>query len=99
MLMTTSSRCHLSPRRGAAADLVGDRLAEFEAPLPHRLVADGDAAGGQHLLNHAQAERKAEIQPDRVADDLSREAIAGIDRVPGVVMPACIACRLALPSR
>src|SRR3954452_9030110 len=41
-------------------------------------MADDDAASGQHFLDHAQAQREAEIQPDRVADDLGREAIAGI---------------------
>jgi hypothetical protein len=30
-------------------------------------MADHDAACGQHLLDHAQAEREAEIEPDRVA--------------------------------
>ena len=53
-----------------AADLVGEGLAELPDPLAHGLVADKDAAGGQHLLDHPQAERKAEIQPDRVADHL-----------------------------
>src|SRR4051794_35288390 len=33
---------------------------------------------GQHLLNHAQAEREAKIEPHRVTNDLGREAIAGI---------------------
>src|SRR4051794_5847697 len=59
-------------------DPVGERLAELQGPLPHALVADDDAACRQHLLDHAQAERKAEIQPNRVADDLGREAVAGI---------------------
>jgi hypothetical protein len=45
-------------------DGVGDHAAELESPLAHRLMADNDAAGGQHLLDHAQAERKAEVQPD-----------------------------------
>jgi hypothetical protein len=43
-------------------------LAELERPLPHRFVADEDAAGRQHLLDHPQAEREAEVEPDRVAD-------------------------------
>ena len=42
------------------------------------LVADDDAACGQHLLDHAQAEGKAKVDPDRLADDLSRETVAGI---------------------
>src|SRR3954454_4530731 len=65
-------------RRLPPLDPVGKVLAELERPLPYGLVADDNATCGQHLLNHAQAERKAEIQPDDVADDLGRKAIAGI---------------------
>jgi hypothetical protein len=61
-----------------APDLVGERLAELPGPPPHGLVAHGDAAGGQHPLDHAQAEREPEVQPDRVADDLGRETMAGV---------------------
>ena len=32
--------------RETAADLVGKALAELQRPLPHRLMADQDAAGG-----------------------------------------------------
>ena len=75
MVMTTSSRCHLSPRHGRSpADAVGEFAAEFQAPLPDRLVGDRDAASRQHLLNHAQAQREPEIQPDRVADELGRSS-------------------------
>jgi hypothetical protein len=35
------------------SDPVGERLAELQGPLPHSLVADDDAARGQHLLDHA----------------------------------------------
>jgi hypothetical protein len=41
-------------------------------------VADENAAGGQHLLDHAQAEWEAEVEPDRAADDLGRESVAGV---------------------
>jgi hypothetical protein len=58
--------------------LVRKVLAELERPLPHALVADDDAARGQHLLDHAQAEGKAEIQPNRMADDLGRKPVAGV---------------------
>src|SRR4029079_8186039 len=82
ILMATSSRCHLSPaqgsRRQSTPDPVGEVLAELERPLPYGLVADDDAAGGQHLLDHAQAEREAEVQPYRLADHLRWETVAGI---------------------
>src|SRR4051795_12023773 len=76
---TTSSRClFVSDCRQTPLDLIGEVLAKLQRPLPHALVADDDAARRQHLLDHAQAEREPEIQPDSVADDLGREAIAGI---------------------
>src|SRR3712207_3906643 len=59
-------------------DDVSELLAELEGPLPDRLVADLDAAEGQHLLHHPKAQRKAKVQPDRVADQLRREAVAGV---------------------
>jgi len=89
-------------------DLVGKVLAELERPLPHALVADDDAARGQHLLDHAQAEGKAEIQPNRMADDLGGKAIAGVAganwRRHRVQLPALLpickpaAAKLTVPS-
>src|SRR3954447_13760543 len=70
----------VSSRGQSAPDLVSERLAELEGLLPHALVADDDAAGGQHLLHHAQAEREAEIEPNGVTDDRGREAVTDIAR-------------------
>jgi hypothetical protein len=56
--------------RRSPTDAVGEFLAEFEAPLPDRLVRQRDAADSQHLLDHAQAQREPKIQPYRAADDL-----------------------------
>src|SRR3954453_19518181 len=79
ILRTISSRCHLSPAQGSLRRIrLAERLAEFQGPLPHSLVADDDAACGQHLLDHAQAEREAEIQPDGMADDLSGKPLASV---------------------
>src|SRR4051812_13709394 len=61
-----------------AADLVGEVLAELARPLAHGLVAHVEAAGGQHLFHHAKAQRKAEVEPDGVADDLAWKAVAGV---------------------
>src|SRR4051812_13541872 len=61
-----------------AADLVGEALAELARPLPDSLMAHVDAAGGQHLFDHAQAQGKAEVEPHGVADDLARKAVAGV---------------------
>src|ERR1700741_581321 len=56
-------------------------LPEFQAPLPDRLMRHRDAAGSQHLLHHAQAQWEPEIEPYRVANDLSGVAMAGVDRI------------------
>src|ERR1700760_4113410 len=71
----------IATARRSLTDAVGEFPAEFEAPLPDRLVRHRNAAGGQHLLNHAQAQWEPKIQPYRVADDLSRVSIAGINRI------------------
>src|SRR3954447_25988261 len=68
----------VSSSRQTPPDPVGEVLAELEPPLPHALLADDDAACGQHLLDHAQAEREAEVQPYRVADHLRWETVAGV---------------------
>ena len=52
----------------------GDRRTEAGDPDPDRLVADGDAALGQQLLDVAQAEREPGIEPDGVLDDESGKA-------------------------
>src|SRR4051794_3632840 len=65
----------LARARQPPSDLISDVLAELARPLSDSLVADDDATCGQHLLDHAQAEREAEVQPNRVADDLSRKSV------------------------
>src|SRR3982751_4020252 len=64
-------------------DLVGEVLTELARPLAHRLMAHVDAAGGQHLFHHAQAQRKAEVEPNGVADDFARKAVAGVGGLGG----------------
>ena len=66
--------------RQPTTDPVCELLAKFARPLPHRFVADDDAAGGQQLLDHTQPEREPKIQPDGVADDLGGEPVPGIGR-------------------
>ncbi len=58
-----------------APDLIGESLAELAASLPQCFLTNHDAAESQHVLDHPQAEREAEVRPHRLADDLSREAI------------------------
>src|SRR3954452_17915124 len=65
------------------ADLIGKALAKLQRPLPHRLMTDQDTAGCEHLLDHAQAQGKAEVEPDGAADHFSWEAVASIAKVTG----------------
>ena len=65
-------------RRQPAPDLVGEALAELARPLADGFMADGDAARSQQLVHHPQAERELELEPDGVADDLSRKTVAGV---------------------
>ena len=81
--------------RQATTDLLGKLLAELARPLPHGLVADDDAAGGQQLLHHAETKWEAEIQPDGMADDLRGKPIAGVAGASGRRHPT----RLPTPVR
>jgi hypothetical protein len=67
--------------RGSPTDSVGEFSAELQAHLPDRFVGDRDAAGCQHLLDSAQAQWEAEIQPYHIADDFSGLAKAGVEWV------------------
>jgi hypothetical protein len=54
---------------------------EFEHPAPHRFVGDVEPTLGQQLLDVWVAQGKAEIQPDRVLNDLGRKAMAAIRKL------------------
>jgi hypothetical protein len=41
-------------------------------------MAHDDASGGRHILDHPQAQREAEVEPDGAADDLRRESVASV---------------------
>ncbi len=76
-----TAKCHpgwtTRPAQGAStAQSVGIRLPKCAAPAPDRRVGHDDPALGQQLLDVAVAEREAEIEPDRMANDRGREAVA-----------------------
>src|SRR5215475_7873990 len=81
--------------REPTTDPIGELLAKFARPLPHGFVADNNAARGEQLVHHAKTERKAEIQPHGMSDDLDREAISGIAGAGGCRHPT----RLLIPIR
>ena len=53
---------------------------EGRAPLPDRLVGDGDSALGQQILDVAEAETEPVVQPHRVTDDVRLEAVFSVAR-------------------
>src|SRR5260370_24328956 len=55
--------------RTATAQLVGIHLPKFQEPLTHCFMRHHDSALCQKFFDIAKAERKAEIEPNRVADD------------------------------
>ena len=64
--------------RRPPAQLVGEGRAELHAPPAHGLIGHVDAPLEQHLLDHAQAEREAGVEPDGVGDDVAREAMPAV---------------------
>jgi len=64
--------------RAALAQPSRDRQAELQHPAPHGFVGDVEPAFGQQFLDIAIAQGEAEIEPDRMLDDLGREAMAAI---------------------
>lgn len=65
---------------------------EFRSPATNGFVGEDDPAFEQHFLDKAQTERKAEIEPDCVSDDLRREAMSLVARgrwVHGAQMAHC----------
>src|SRR4051794_14814521 len=53
-------------------------------------MADYDATRRADLIHMAQAQRKAEIEPDHIADNLGREPMVGIAGKGGVVIPTSV---------
>jgi hypothetical protein len=62
-----------------ATELMRILLPELPAPLVNSFVRHDDSTNEQEFFHIAMAERKAEIEPDRVADDLTREPVVFIE--------------------
>jgi hypothetical protein len=54
---------------------------ELMTPLPDRLIRDDDSSLGQKILDVSKTQAEAMVSPDRIADDLARETIAGVTRL------------------
>ncbi len=84
------------------SDLVGEGATEFLRPLPDGLVRDSDPTGSQQVLNHSQAQRETEIEPNRMGDDLTGIAMPTVKRISichapsshsGLHIPLSLRCR------
>lgn len=61
-----------------AAQVSGDDGSKLQEPAANGLVGDIQASFGEHLLYIAATERKPEIQPDDMLNDLWRKSIPDI---------------------
>ena len=68
----------IAPSGLSAAQLMGEGLAELQAPLPQGLVGYEDTPGGESFFDVPKAQGEAKIEPDRVGDNLGREAVTAI---------------------
>jgi len=62
--------------RPRTADIRRDRRPELQEPPPDRLVGCVNTSLGQQFLDIPKGQREPGIEPDRVADDFWREAVA-----------------------
>jgi hypothetical protein len=54
---------------------------ELLAPAPDGLIRHDDSPLGEKILHISEAQTEAMVRPDRIADDLGRETIAGVKRM------------------
>jgi hypothetical protein len=62
----------------ASAELAGELATQGEAPLPDAFTGDGNSSFGEDQLNVSEAQAEEVIEPDGMADDLGRKAVAGV---------------------
>jgi hypothetical protein len=65
--------------------------AELLSPAANRFIEDSNAALQQQFLDKTQAQRKPNVEPDRVGDDLVWEAMTLVADWRGAHAPASIA--------
>src|SRR6516165_1369803 len=69
------------PAQGSSlTDLIGKLAPELARPLAHRLIAHANSPRCEHFFDHAKAQGKPEIEPDRCADDFRRKPMTAIKR-------------------
>ncbi|OHZ31760.1 hypothetical protein BBL07_20665 [Agrobacterium vitis] len=71
------------PAGRSLAEIIGKVSAEFLSPEPHGLMRDDDATRRQQIRDHMQAERKPEIEPNRISNHLGWKSVATIKWIKG----------------
>jgi hypothetical protein len=68
------------PMRGRpmtpAAKFLGEQRPELQHPSPDRFIGDFQPALGEQILDIAEAESEAKVQPHRMPDDVRRKLVA-----------------------
>ena len=59
----------------SAAKFPGEQRPELQDPSPDCLIGDIQPALGQQILDIAEAEGEARVQPHRMPDDVRRELV------------------------
>jgi hypothetical protein len=62
----------------ALPQLACDQRAKFQHPASHRFIGDIEPTLSEQFLHVSVAQREAEIEPDRVLNDLGRKAMTAI---------------------
>ena len=69
---------HVTQPTLATLQLSGVLRSELPTPLPDGLMGDGDSPLRQQILHVAETQGKPVVQPNAVADDLTREPVAAM---------------------
>ena len=60
----------------SAAKFLGVQRFELQHPSSNRFIGDVQPALGEQILDIAEAQGEAKVQPHRVSDDVRRELVA-----------------------
>jgi hypothetical protein len=71
----------------------GVRRAEFPAPLPDGLIGDDYPTLSEPILDITKAEAESMIEPNGLADDFRREAVAPVRDLVSCHVPSLTAAR------
>ncbi len=83
----------------STSEFIGVGLAELPRPLAHRFVGHDNATFREQLFHVTVAQGEAKVEPDGVADDLFRKAVAFVGCSSRCVHAASIAWNSPISAR